>query len=370
LISETIGSLPLRVYQGINADKKERRNAWQWNLLCERPNDEQSPFDFWNDVSACLEGYGNAYIFKVAPTAGAVDELHVLDPEKMQVGRNRQGQKVFWWWTGDERLELTSAEILHIRGPVLKGGDCGVSPIALCRNAIGTALDRTDYEGYFYQHNASPGGALIFPDRVGRDKALEAVRLWSETHGGPGNAGLPAVLSGGSDWKNIGVPLRDAQFIEANSFSVEDVARMFNIPAAVLSHAGRGASVEEDARRFLNFSLRLRLKRITDAVRHDTDLFGRVRGDGRVVPGVLYPQFFTDEFIMADAVSISQVRHNYIQDGVLVDEVRAQLGLEPLPNGQGKIPQLTPVGGAPNNNQQQNPPVQEPADSTTGDTQA
>jgi phage portal protein BeeE len=26
------------------------------------PNDEQSPFDFWYDVAACVETHGNAFI--------------------------------------------------------------------------------------------------------------------------------------------------------------------------------------------------------------------------------------------------------------------------------------------------------------------
>jgi hypothetical protein len=43
------------------------------------------------------------------------------------------------------------------------------------------------------------------------------------------------------------------------------------------------------------------------------------------------------------------VQHFRIQNGSeLVDEARADNGRPPLPNGAGQIPQITPVGGAPN----------------------
>jgi hypothetical protein len=70
----------------------------------------------------------------------------------------------------------------------------------------------------------------------------------------------------------------------------------------------------------------------------------------------LYPEFFADEFIRVDAATKAQVRHWDVQSGVLLpDEARADVGREPLPplpddpaKEPGKVPQVTPVGGAPN----------------------
>jgi HK97 family phage portal protein len=355
LLGELIACLPVRVYRGTMSSKKEQPKTWQWGLLCDTPNDEQSAFDFWYDVAASVESHGNAFILKVKMTVGRVDAIYLLDPTKVVVWRDK-GEKVFRIWNGSQHIDLTASEVLHVRGPTIRGGDMGMSPIAICRDTIGSALDRTSYEGHFYRHNASPGGALKFPERMDRQKARDVVRVWAETHGGPSNAGLPAVLTGGADWVDIGVPLREAQFIEANDFTVADVGRMFNIPAQILNHGATRPSAEEDARRLLNFTMLPRLRRITEALRSDTDLFGS---------GEIYPRHFTDEFIQADAKSMAEVRHFYVQDGVLlVDEVRAELGYPPLPDGAGKVPQITPVGGAPNAS---NPP---PADPGSQDPQA
>src|SRR5204863_423760 len=65
LISETCGTLPMIVYQGEAPNVERARDSWQWARLHDQPNDDQSAFDFWQDVAASIEIAGNSYIFKV-----------------------------------------------------------------------------------------------------------------------------------------------------------------------------------------------------------------------------------------------------------------------------------------------------------------
>src|SRR5262245_52935017 len=46
LISESVGIMPFKVYQGEKPDVTEARDSWQWFRLKEQPNDEQDAFDF------------------------------------------------------------------------------------------------------------------------------------------------------------------------------------------------------------------------------------------------------------------------------------------------------------------------------------
>jgi HK97 family phage portal protein len=96
LVAETTGSLPLRVYRGRGAEKRTQERTWQWQILHDMPNDEQSSFDFWSDVAASLETHGNAYIHKVKVTLGRVDAIYVIDPQIVSVQRDRRtGEKLF-----------------------------------------------------------------------------------------------------------------------------------------------------------------------------------------------------------------------------------------------------------------------------------
>lgn len=341
LIIETTGRLPLRVYSGFQAEKRTEENTWQWKLLHDKPNDERSAFDFWQDVAACIEGHGNAFIHKVKIQPGRVERLYLVDPMKVRIRRNRDGERVFMiHQPNGQQLELTSSEMLHIRGITLNGGDVGLSPIQAARESMGTAVARYRTEGSLWRNNAAPPGAIELPEgKVDKQKALETIAIWKMHHGGD-NTGTPAILAGGAKWVPYGIPLKDAQYVEAHKFGVDDVARIFNIPAELLSGGALRQITEESSRRLLNFGLKARLDRITSALRCDPDLFPN---------GSVYPEFYVEEFVSADALTQTQIYHALVQAGILTpDEARAELGRPPLPDGVGAIPQITPVGGSPN----------------------
>jgi HK97 family phage portal protein len=141
--------------------------------------------------------------------------------------------------------------------------------------------------------------------------------------------------------------MEDAQFVEGQRFRVEDVARIFRLPRSSLNAEDQG-DIEQETLRLLTFGIGPRLSRIASAVRADLDLFGDTN---------LYPEHNVDGLVRTDAATKDQIYHQKVQDGrLLVDEARAEEGLPPLPDGAGQVPQLTPVGGAPNNNGQ-NPPT-------------
>jgi hypothetical protein len=129
LIAETTASLPVEVWSGKLADKRLMDSSWQWKLLHDKPNEEQSPFDFWFDVTACIESRGNAYLHKVK-YQGRVVALHVIDPDIVSVQRDRQGQRVYRLSgrDGDTRVhELGRAACAR---PDVQGRGRGVDAVA------------------------------------------------------------------------------------------------------------------------------------------------------------------------------------------------------------------------------------------------
>jgi hypothetical protein len=144
--------------------------------------------------------------------------------------------------------------------------------------------------------------------------------------------------------------------VEAQKFTVEQVARIYGVPQDLIGGAldrGIAATAEQVGLRFLSFFLMPRLKRIEMAFAADLDLFADTD---------VYPKFVTDDLLRADALTKAQVQHMQIQSGVLLaDEARAEMGLPPLPDGVGQIPLVTPVGAGPN-------PSPLPAPNTNGST--
>lgn len=341
LYAGTIASLTLNVFQGEDADKKKRSATWQYALF-EYPNDEKSRFSFFWDLAAGLESCGNAFIYKARMLrARRIAALKVLQPENMTVRRDQNtGELVYEWWNGRQTIRFPTEDILHIRGDTMGGGDIGYSPIQVHRMALKTQLQRERFEEGHYQNDARPGVALLFPQGISAKQAEEWRQAWDALHAGPANRGRTGVLGGGASIATFPINLEEQQWIESQKFSVEDVARMYGIPASMLEE-GETDSPEEESLRWLKFGLGPRLVRIQKAFKYDSDLFGPTTP--------LYPEFYIDDFLRSDAVSMATVAKEKVQAGIwLVDEARAMEGKPPLKGGAGQVPQITPVGGAPN----------------------
>jgi len=354
LVSGLIASLPIGVFEGTGGDKRPRDDSPVARLL-RNPVAGMSDFDWRWDIASALEADENAYLLKAKDKRGVVRELHPVPCKYVMAYVDRDGRKVFEVETSEGTAKLDASSVLHVRGQTVGGGPFGVSRFNQHRDPLGSMLAAQKFEGSYFRNHARPDIALIFPEQVTQEQAREWRDFWTAQYGGAANAGQAIPLGGGADIKPIPLNMRDAQFIEAKGMNVEDVGRIMDVDPTLL-----GASIQgDDKTKALDLFLRVqfiwRLKRIERGLRADTDLF--------TVDDSLYPLFAISEMIFADALTRAQVNHYRIQDGTLLaDEARAEWGLPPLPDGQGQIPQITPVGGAPN----KQPAAAEPDDDDSG----
>ena len=180
-----------------------------------------------------------------------------------------------------------------------------------------------------------------------KEQARQFMDIWRANHTGLENAHLPALVNG--KVVDIGVSLEDAQYAESEKLNLVQAAHIHRIPPKFLT--GEGDLNEWDFIALLQSCIAPRLARIEAALHSDPDLFPS---------RALYPEFDESKLIRTDAKTKAEVHHRQVQSGLrLVDELRAEDGLGPLPpipddptQTPGLVPQLTPVGGAPNPNTQ------------------
>lgn len=339
LVAGQVASLPILVFEGKGGDKRARQNTPVAELL-DMPALDMSDFDWRWDVASALEAHENALLLKVK-SRGRVQELLPVPSEAWSGHVRADGVKVFTVHTSSGWAELTSADVLHIRGQTVGGGAFGVSRISQHADPIGSMQAAQTFEGAHFRNTARPDVAILFPQGVSREQAREWKDYWDSNYGGPENAGQAVPLGGGATIEAIPVSLRDLQWVENKNLTIEDVGRIMDVDSALL-----GAPEDGDVRKsalelFLRLQLTPRLKRIERALKADTDLFP--------VGSALYPEFEVPSLMYADPLTRAQVQHQQIQNGsLLVDEARADNGRPPLPDGMGQIPQVVPVGGAPN----------------------
>ena len=348
LVTETIGMMPLKVYRGEKPEVAEARSAWQWFRLNETPNEDQSAYTFWQDVATSIETDGNAYIWKAFARRPVQDEgdlqLFVINPGDVFLKRDDQGRKYYELRRRGQSERVSASQILHIRGwAITPGADLGVSPITLYRETIGAALASRDYSSQFYSNGTSIPGFITIPGPANQEDLDRFAAEWQQRHGGIQNSHRPGMLGNGAGWISTGLSQRDAQYIETQRFSAEEIARIFRVTPGMLGivpgNSGQVSSPDADFDRFLQADLGPRIRRIEMALRNDPDLFPS--------GGNLFPEFMTAAVLRPSLTVRMAAYVDAIQAGVMTSNEARELENLPPKEGGDEL-QQTPVGGAPN----------------------
>lgn len=373
LRAEAIASLRLYCWRGDGPMRGRVDTVWQAKLFRGRPNPAQTRFDFWETVEESLSYRANAFIWKNT-AAGKVIEWWALHPD--QVKPNTDGTFdvivaagfVDPVGKGSGVYKNVGPDVLlHIRGHGQGGQTMAPSPVEVFREAVAGPVGRQRHEARMWRRGTALQVALEFPANVSKESADQWRESWRSNYEGT-EGETTAVVGGGAQIKPIGLSLADAQFVEMAQLTVMDASRIMGVPANLLgtSVQQRGTpNLEQDLMTWLRFGLGPELERIESALHSDPQLFGTdalLRAETNASLG-LYPAFDTNGFVRGDLLTEATILQGFVQSGVLLpDEARHELGYEPYPDGVGQIPQITPVGGAPNPMLPLKPPPDDPDD--------
>lgn len=315
ILSETVASLPFPVYRRQGRSRVRVPEDERYELLNRQPNPEQTAFELWSMVMAHLQLWGNAYVVVDVAGDGSL-ALWPLDPRATRPERDRRTQALSYSTrlADGSEARIPPQAMIHVRGLVTVG-DVGLSPIAACRNALGTAAAAEEYAGRFYANDATPRTFIIAPGRLDDRAQAQLRERFEGEHRGVRRAHLLGILTGGADLKTIGVPPEDSQLLESRKFGVREIARIFRVPPYLLADLEPGsvsyASVEQQALDFVVHSLRPWLVRIEQAVART--LFSTPADRARGV----YPEWLVDGLLRGDAKTRAEVYASGIQHGWL-----------------------------------------------------
>lgn len=222
LIADTIATLPRKCYRQLADGSGEEIKPPRW---VEQPNPETTGVEFVTQTLLSLLLDGNAYWAVNADRSFVTNELHCLDPSSVQV-RQDAGRVVYYVAGREYRNRL-----LHLKGIVKPGQLTGLSPVEAARQGVGVGLAAQEFAGGFYRNGTHLSGVLEVPGDLPSDTARDLRDAWVRAHAGAVNASLPAVLTGGAQWKPISVTPEQAQFLQSRGYSAAEIsAFMFLVP--------------------------------------------------------------------------------------------------------------------------------------------
>lgn len=260
LIADMVAKLPLYLYRKTANGPEEIKDHPAIQLMSGFPSDLHTSFELRQlmETGKGLGGNGYARVFRDSGfDPVAIEWLAPIDVEPQMV-RMSNGQHFIAYQVKGEKNLLNRTDILHIRG-ISRDGIKGLSPISLLRESIGTALSQTQAAGTLMKNGARFPGFLVSQSVLPKDSIDDARSEWESKYAGSANAGRMPILNGTFDFKQTnGMSMADAQFIESRRFELQEIARIYRIPAFMIGDSNAsnwGTGIEQQTLGFMNFCL-------------------------------------------------------------------------------------------------------------------
>ena len=329
VISETVASLPLIVYERLPDGGKRRATEFPlYSILHDSPNDLMTSFEYRETIMAHLLLWGNALSEVDYNGRGGVNQIWPLNPEKVNQIR-REGSKLYYQYQRpDMSIEwIPGDRVWHIRG-MGSDGLWGYSPIQLMKNTLGISLATDEFAGRFYGNGANMSGVLKHPGVLG-DEAFDRIQeSWGDRYGGLSNAHKTAILEEGMEYVRISIPPEDAQFLQTRQFQVTDIARIYNVPPHKIQDLTRSTNnnIEQQSLDFIINTIRPWLVRWEQSIQKNLMLS---RYNTRY-----FAEFLVDGLLRGDAKTRHETYSIGRQNGYLsANDVRMMENMNPIPDG-------------------------------------
>lgn len=247
LISQTVATLPFKHYLRSSNDNRIKLNSKLDFILNNEPTKDYSGFTFKEIMTASAVLHGNAYAeISRDPITGECNGLWYIPTSNVQPYYDTDTESVWYAiYAGDYRgskpyLGIPARNMLHLLG-LSYDGLAGYSPLFLQRETIALHLASQRYGASFFKNGARPAGVIKFPSKLSPEAKEGLRRSWDSFHAGAGNTGRVAILEGGLDFQKLQLDPEEAQFLQTQRYSREEIASIFRVPASMI-----GASMPSD----------------------------------------------------------------------------------------------------------------------------
>lgn len=322
LISETIATLPLSMYERTAKGKRLASAHALHFVIHDQPNVDSTASVFWEAMIAAmlLRGAGRAEKLYMGPQLVG---LAFLDPDRLVESADSRGRKVFRYRRPNGELrDIAPDRIWTIPGFTLDGIN-GVSVIRYGAKVFGGALAAEKAASKTFKNGLLQTVYYKIDTFLKKEQRTE----FKQNLLGSIERGETPLLEGGTSAGTIGINPADAQLLESRSFSVEAICRWFRVPPWMVGHTEKstsfGTGIEQQMIGFLTFTLAPWLRRIEQAI-----------GKDLLTPGErtrYYAKFAVEGLLRADSAARGAFYAVMVNNGILTrDEVRELEDREPL----------------------------------------
>lgn len=243
LISRSVASVPWQLHK-----KETPLGNHPLLTLLQVPNPQQSLPRFMEALTAYLLLAGNAYV-EATFSEKVPLELYLLRPDRMRVIPSPSGiPEAYEYTLKGQKVTIPvdplggRSHLLHMRMFHPLNDWYGMSPIEAAAHAIDQHNAVATHNLALLQNGGRPSGALEVKLNAGESLSEEQrTRIKDELHQayeGASNAGRVMILEGNFDWKEMGLSLKDLDFIEGKNLSAREIAQVYGVPPMLVGVPG------------------------------------------------------------------------------------------------------------------------------------
>ncbi|MFD7791023.1 phage portal protein [Streptomyces sp. NPDC059759] len=220
LVSSLVATLPVDVYQGTGAARKELPLP---QILTDPAGDGYGLADWIYQYMMSLLLRGNTYGTTVGrDRIGNPTQVVLHHPDEVQGWRDLKSG-LPQWRVGSEMVE-EPGDMWHQRAYTIPGRLLGLSPVAHHAGTIGQGLAAAKFGQQFFEEGGTPSGLLTNEQaldpkqsRVAKERFMAALRGSRE----------PLVLGQGWKFQAISVAPDESQFLETQKYTAAECARIY-----------------------------------------------------------------------------------------------------------------------------------------------
>ena len=325
-------------------------------------NPNMSSDELWMWTQGHLELDGNAFWY--LPPGKLVRkplEIWPLDPTRVTVVKSETNIIGGYVYKNEKQVDipLPSNEVIHFKRFNPRNRYRGVGTVEAAALAIDIDTYSATWNRNFFYNSATPSAVLETEQTLTKEQFDNLRVQWEAKYSGIDNAHKTAILEGGLTFKQAGLSQKDMEFLAQRTWSRDEILGIFRVPRTVLgitddvNRANAEATDYVFAKRVVRPRMAFLCSRLTEFY---LPLFGLDGRDWRVTFKDPVPEN-TEADLKAKQISLANLPWKTI------DEIRADEGLDPLPDNQGE--QLLVPGTFKTIDQVLNPP--DPLALPTGD---
>jgi len=331
IIAESVGMLPLELYERTDNGKRRATDHPVYDLLHLRPNPFMSSSVYREATTAHMVSWGRSDS-RIVRERGRIVAIYPLLPDRT---KTKFENGMMWFESEDADHKplppLDPADVLHHIGLSFDGIH-GYTLFQYFKETVAGAKAVEDFGNLFFKNGSHIGGVVEHPSRIKDDPSYARLKKsLDDKYQGLGKSHELMILENGMKYQKIGVHPSDAQAIETKQHSLLDFCRITRIPPHMLAYLKDAtfSNVEHMGIEFLKFTMAPILNRMAQEYTYKLlDLEERQR---------YFIAFNLNGYMLGDSKARSEFYHQMLIDGVFnADDVLDLEDRNRQPNGLGQ----------------------------------